>query len=179
MRALVAELRRRDGRLPAHRLPFELARRLKAVPGAEPMGLEPVVLEFCRMMGLPPAEGFGEFVGCWERVRNPEGQDAWDDAVGLARVGPLRMIPSPGETYRVEAAVCYCLSAIRDGGPFPLPLGRLAKSFGYSVQTASNVVRSLTVARVIRCVDPDYSYTRGKAREFRFLARVDDAPRSG
>jgi hypothetical protein len=172
MEGLVGRLRRTDGALPEWRLAFELVRVLKALPGEGPFGWERVALQYFSLMGLNPAEAWGRFVDCWDKVEHPTALDGWDAAARLAELGPAEFTPSPGLTYIGLARACFHLSMAKKGGRFPVPVSRVARILGISERAATNAIRALVRAGVLECVDEEYSFTKGRAKEFRFLARV-------
>jgi hypothetical protein len=172
--AFLADLRRTDGKYPAWRIPFELARVLRALPVESPVAFEDVVTGFFLALGADEFAGWVSFLACWALVRCPAGQDDWDLAVAAARARPLSIRPDPGPQLRTLASVAAYLNAARPGEPLVFSLPRIERSFGCPRVTASRAVKALVALGVIVCVDPTWSYTEGRARTFRFAGAIHD-----
>jgi len=173
-RGLLADLRRRDGKHPKWRIPFELARALKSLPAESPVVFENVAIEFFQNLGIDPFEAWVSFLRCWGLVRNPAGMDAWDQAVEAAKARPLAIRPEPGRLLAPLASVAAYLDAACPGEPFVFSLPRIVKSFGLSPMGASRAVKILMNLGILELVDGDWLYTEGKARTFRFVSSVTE-----
>jgi hypothetical protein len=172
--AFLADLRRLDRKYPAWRVPFELARVLRALPAESPVVFEDVVAGFFRAAGADEFAGWVSFLACWPLVRCPAGQDPWDLAVEAAKARPFVVRPDPGPRLAPLASVAAYLAAARPGEPFVFPLGRIMGSFGLTRMTASRAVTSLVALGVIAFEDRSWSYTEGRARTFRFIGTICD-----
>lgn len=169
---LLARLRRTDGKLPRWRLPFELARVLKAFPASSPVEFEELATTFFRAIGLDVVEGWAAFVSCWEIVQNPSGQDAWDRAVESGKASPLFITPDPGASLSVLASVAAYLAIASPDKTFVFSVPRVARSFGWSKVTASRAINALVALNVIEWTDPTWSFTERRARVARFIAAI-------
>lgn len=114
-RALLADLRRLDGRYPDWQIPFRLARTLKSLPAESPVEFENVAVEFFRNVGIDATEGWFRFLHSWTLVRCPAGMDAWDLAVEASTARPLAVRPDPGKLLAPLASLVAYLDAIRPG----------------------------------------------------------------
>lgn len=172
--ALLAELRRTDGRHPGWRVPFELARVLRSFPDQGSGEFEELACAFFRALGRDPSEGWFSFLHCWRLVRCPAGQDSWDVAVEAARARPLAMSPDPGIRLAPLASVAAYLAIATPGEPFVFPVPRIVVSFGWPRSTAGRAVAALVAVGVIAWADPTWSYAEGRARTARFIATLND-----
>ncbi len=169
---LLAELRRTDGKEPAWKIPFRLARVLKPFPVESPVEFEDIAIKFFKDLGLDADDCWTRFILCWEIVRVPAGEDSWDSAVKAAKDRPLSISPNPGKQLAPLASVPAYLDAARPGEPFVFPLARIMKSFELKKMAASRAVEVLASLRIIKVVNPQWSYTNGIARTFRFIGTV-------
>jgi hypothetical protein len=167
-----------DGKCPGWRVPFELARVLRRFPADNPVQFEPLVTAFFRSLGTDEFGGWVSFVNCWDIVRSPAGQDAWDQAVEAALARPFTMHPDPGASLTILASVAAYLAEASSGEPFVFSVPRVAKSFGWKKGKASYAIKALVKLGVIVWAEDTWSFTEGRAREALFVATLRD-PQEG
>jgi hypothetical protein len=148
---------------------FTLARRLRTISDSNPEQFEAAVGAFCETSGRPTEEFWYAFLACWDKVRMAEGDDVFAWAAEESKKFPYRPTPSPGAKYAHVASMAYHLSRHTDPDRFFLPRVRLAELLGVTAQTISNIVNLMTKNGLIKCVDSEYSYRDGKAKEYRFV----------
>jgi hypothetical protein len=159
------------------RYPFDLARCLKAVGGLtrrQVAAAAAFVAEF-RARGLT-LESLGTedlcagALACWDKVKFAEGQDPLSAARELAVASPLSFRDSTGALYDDLAGLAYHLAKLSGGSVIVLPQERIGKLLGKNQASISRTLALLVRDGVLLVADNSYSFERGKAKTYRFVA---------
>jgi hypothetical protein len=154
---------------PSWQASFALARRLRKLADSRPERFEEAVRAFCRASGHDFEELWYAFLSCWDKVRLAEGDDVLTWALNAAKERPSRPSPLLGETYGLVASIAFHLADQAGKEPFWLPRERLAGLLSCSPMTVSRIITLLEKNKVIECVRAEYSFTEGRAKEYRFV----------
>jgi hypothetical protein len=103
----------------------------------------------------------------WSKVRKP-GDDALTIAAQRAKAKPLSLSLSGPLTLLVSLA--FYLQSLHPGQPIYLPRRRVAALLGLEHQQVSRLVRTMETLDLLRLVDGDSSFTKGKAKTYFFNA---------
>ena len=106
----------------------------------------------------------------WDKVTLPAGQDVLAWAKEMAERKPVKVARSPGHTYSLLLSMAYHLSQFTSPKSFFLPVERLAALFQTNLMKISRAIDLMEMRKIIRCVDPNYSFTKKKAKEYAFIA---------
>lgn len=164
---------------------FRLARRLLAVPGVadgDVMRLRRPVLAFLSTLADLDYGGafidFSEeafedrwidFVDALHKVRMPEGSGPLELAFKHAKQAPITPEPAIGPDYVLVASTAYYLQHLQGDEPILLPVERVGSLFGKDKMHGSRLVQLLVHYGLIQVVDGDYSYTKQKAKTYKFV----------
>jgi hypothetical protein len=165
---LAVELAGESGQLPDWQSAFQLARRLRTLSADHPEQFEQAAKAFCEKAGRPFEEFWYVFLHCWPKVKSAEGEDVFAWAAERATKEEFTPSPCLGPMYKAVASIAWHLSQFTNVRPIWLPRERLALLLKTNAMTASRVVSLLERNGVLRCVDGNYSYTQGKAKEYVF-----------
>jgi hypothetical protein len=156
---------------------FVLARKLRSSAG-ECTGqvFQKAVLAFCERAGQPAEEYWYAFQVCCDKVKLAEGEDVVEWAVHMAEKQPVVTAPTPLDTkYALVGSIAWHLAGFRRPKPFWFPTDRLAGLLAVNVRTIYRIILLLEKNGVIRCVNSDYSFTKGKSREYAYIGPQPDA----
>jgi hypothetical protein len=161
-----------------HKLVFELARALKALPelvDAPPRELRPYV-ESWHSQALdeistkPFEETWIDFLRAWPRVKFPKGEEPMATIVKNAKSSPL-----PPEADRFElpglrslVSLCQDLQRSAGDGPFYLGCRTAAEILGTDKTTASNWLFLLRVEQIIEVVETG-TWAKRRATRYHYL----------
>ncbi len=106
----------------------------------------------------------------WRVVRT--GGDGWDNSWLEAGALALNFRPSPEPSRHRLVTALHLLAIEAKGQPFPIPVKRIAKSMAKSDSQAVNIRDALVERRIIAMACADYSYRKGVAQTFTFIAQV-------
>ncbi len=176
---MAIELAGELGHTPCWESSFILARRLRRLADDRPEQFEKAVGEFCTRTGQDFDELWYAYLACWDKVKVCEGEDVFAWAAQMAERQPLQFDPALRPLYNRVGSVAWHLAGLTYPRPFWLPRERLAPLLGVSAQTACNVIGLLVKNGVLACVDPDYSFTQGKAKEYAFTGTPLGEQRQG
>jgi hypothetical protein len=165
---MAGELARDKGDLPNWQAAFALARRLRALTTDNPEQFQEAVEHFCQVAGRPFEELWYDFLVCWPKVKSAEGDDVLGWAVARGKEEPYTPDPNPGALYQAVASTAWHLSTLTGGKPFWLPREPLALLLNANAMAMSRVVTLLVRYGVLKCVEEQYSYREGKAKEYEF-----------
>jgi hypothetical protein len=166
---LAVELAEGSGQLPDWQSAFQLARRLRTLSADHPEQFEQPAKTFCEKAGRPFEEFWYVFLHCWPKVKSAEGEDVFAWAAERATKEEYTPSPCLGPMYKAVASIAWHLSQFTNGSPIWLPRERLASLLKTNAMTVSRVVSLLERNGILRCVDGNYSYTQGKAKEYVFV----------
>jgi putative DNA primase/helicase len=166
---MAIELADSCGDAPDWEASFSLARRLRTLSEDNPEQFEEAVRAFCLRSERPFEEFWYAFLDCWEKVRTAEGEDVLAWAAKEAKKSPYTPTPCPGLLYATTASIAFHLSRHTNPEPFLLPVERLAALLEVKyAMTISRIINLLEKDGVIKCVDDNYNYVKGKAKEYIF-----------
>ncbi len=167
------------------KLLFELARHLKAAPGADDLDVMHCKAAFnafwvqfnkCRQPGRHERflsdgceyawEGFAHY---WEKVHTPKGSGPVELAFEKARRAPIRPSPAISDNFTLLASLAYHLQILRGNRNIMLPVAVVGSLFGKDKHWGSRMVNLLVTHGLIKVVKPKSSFQKRRAKEFRFL----------
>ncbi|MCE9545762.1 MAG: bifunctional DNA primase/polymerase [Planctomycetia bacterium] len=162
-----------------HRLLFELARELKALPAwndAPLAALKPIVRQWhglaLPMLGTKPfEESWLDFAEGWQRVKYPKGQEPIAMALKLADAAELPEAALEYEQVELRRLVALCRVLQRKSGdhPFFLACRTAAGLLGVNHATAARWLKLLAIDGIVSEVEKGSRSTR-RASRFRYLA---------
>lgn len=160
--------------LPEWQLMFRLAKRLQGIPGVleyNIMRMKPAVKAFCAILGEEEGleERWIDFVAAWGKVRIPDGMGPLEVAYGYARIE--RIIPKPqlSPDFVLVTSIAYHLQRLQGDEPIFLPVDHVGKLLGKDKMHGSRLVQLLVQYGLIRVVTGDYSFTKHRAKTYRFI----------
>ena len=164
---------RRGRMMDQGRAALDLVRLLKGQGFESPEGLEPVAARFAAGCGFRRGSLWPKLLERWDVADSPVGDDAFDRAVVTAKATHgIMFTPAPGPAYHRVAVLAWLLQDVDPAGDFVFATPRIAGSFGVCRKTAANAVNALLRRGLLVCTSASYSYARGEARRFRFVADV-------
>lgn len=162
-----------------HRLLFELARELKAVPGltdAPATELKPYVREWHRralphIRTKPFEESWFDFAEAWEKVKYPKGEEPIAMVFAEVVEADLPEVAQQYEQQQLRSLVALCRELQRacGMGPFFLSTRTAGQLLGVHYATASRWLRGLRHDGILKLVSPG-SREEGRASRYRYLA---------
>jgi hypothetical protein len=169
-----------------HRLVFELARELRALPEmaeADPRTMRPIrpILKQWRQRALPYIkattafeETWLDFVEGWGKVKYPKGQGPLDLAFQRAIAADVPAVAGRYEQppLRLLVALARELQRVDPSAPFYLACREAGRLLGVSHVHVSRWLRVLTIDGVLELVSIG-TQTSGKASRYRYLASLD------
>lgn len=176
-RQLARDLAETAGPLADREATFALARRLRTLADDKPQQFGSAVRLYCELTGRP-TEGvawgdfYYDYLVAWEKVRWKEGETSLIRARALARQQPYTLPCSvePLDELTVDiAGLAWHLSKQKGNKPFQLTRELLAELYGVSPMSISRRVGYLAKNGIVLCVDADYSYTKKKAKDYKFV----------
>jgi len=174
--------------IPAWKLPFTLAQRLRGVPGADdafdhdPRVIVAAVKALCRHLYAHPHDAydedyseagtesfFVEVVSIWNSVRVP-GDGALVAALHAAARDPVQLLgklAGLGSMVCLAASIAYHLQKYRGDGDILLPREELGRLMGIHHTRVSAIVRILIQHHVVRA-RAEHCFTKRLAATYRF-----------
>jgi hypothetical protein len=166
-----------------HRMLFDLARGLKAIPelaDAPIASLKPHVRRWHAaalkvIITKPFDDSWFDFAESWSRVKFPKGTEPVRVLFDEALRQPIPEIAKQYETPAIQQLVAFCRELQRANGqaPFFLATRTAAELLEVDNATASRWLRGLARDRVIEVVDAG-SREKRQASTYKYLPRMDD-----
>ena len=160
-----------------HRMVFDCARRLKAIPElreASLKSLKPIVrrwhaaaIDHVRSKSFD--ETWSDFTHAWPRVKQPKGDDALTKAISKARASPLPSVALEYDDAQLLVSVCYQLQLAAGDQPFFIGCRSAGSVLGVSHATAARYLAMLCADGVLARTSVGTKAT-GTASEYRYLA---------
>jgi hypothetical protein len=158
---------------------FDLARRLKAIPGlatAELKVLRPIVEEWHgraipNMTTCDFLTNWGDFVVAWQRVKWAKGQSPLDRLLEDIEREPLPRCAAayPDPRARRLVAVCRTMQRHAGTGPFFLSVRTAGDFVGIDPATASRWLVAFQADGILELVTQGTRGVGGKASRFRYV----------
>lgn len=160
--------------LPEWQLMFRLAKRLQGVPGAlqgDISSMKPAVEAFCGILEEEEwlEERWIAFVDAWYKVRIPDGYGPLEIAFEQARKERIIPIPELSPDFVLVASMAYHLQRLQGGEPIFLPVNHVGKLLGKGKMHGSRLIQLLVRKGLIYPVNEKYSFTKHRAKTYRFI----------
>lgn len=171
-----------DGPRQRHKLVFELARTLKAIPevaNMEGIALQPILKAWHELASPHSQTSFAEtwtdFLDAWDKVRFAKGEEPMTIATENARRGPY---PASIADWADEPALhlvglCRELQRFHLSEPFFLSCHTAGKQVGLSHTQANKHLRSFVKYKVLEVVKLGTPGPNGKATTWRYHGPMD------
>jgi hypothetical protein len=161
-----------------HKMVFELARALKAIPelaSSDPLTLRPIVTSWHRLAEKHTqttfAETWTDFLNAWDNVKYPKGEEPMTVASEHAKRGPYPDAITDwadGPTFHL-AGLCRELQRFHGSEPFYLSCHVAGKQIGVSHTHANKILKSFRRYGVLRIVEAGKQGAGQDATTWRYL----------
>jgi len=170
-----------NGYKQRHKLLFDLARELKALPGlrdAPVVDMRPIVQQWHAralpyILTKPLEESWFDFAEGWGKVKHPKGEEPIAMLLAKADAAELPEVAREYEQEELRRLVALCRELQRacGDGPFYLASRTAGELLGIDHSTASRWLRGLQIDGILRLVVRG-SQREHKASRYRYLASL-------